>query len=462
MSPVSLAIRTITKAITSFHPASMPRLSRGHYRRELVVWLLLPVALGAAEGGVVGVLAKSAFEGTVRPATLSLAVAVLQGAPALANVVSFLWAALGHGRNKIRLIAALQVLMTLLVAMIALAPRSAAGLALLVVGTVGARMAWAGVVTLRSTVWRANYPRHARATLAGKLATVQAILMAGTAYAIGQGMNFSPEAFRVMYPVAAGVGLIGALVYSGMRMRGHRALIKAEQDGADSSISLVNPLQWRAILLGDRKFRRYMSCMFVFGAGNLMVGAPLILMLKDRFQFSESTSVAIMTTIPLLLMPLSIPLWSRLLDRVNILQFRAIHSWAFVASTATVLIAALTMQPWLLFLGASLKGLAFGGGVLAWNLGHHDFAPVEKASQYMGVHVTLTGIRGLLAPIVGVTLYETFEWLKPGAGAGVFAICLALTVIGAVWFVLMRRTLTGSGCDAQFEAGPPLQPPAAA
>ncbi len=461
MSPVSLAIRTVTKAIVSFHPASMPRLSRGHYRRELIVWSLLPVALGAAEGGVAGVLAKSAFEGTVRPATLSLAVAVLQGAPALANVVSFLWAALGHGRNKIRLIAALQILMTLLVGMIALAPRSGAGLGLLVIGTVGARMAWAGVVTLRSTVWRANYPRHARATLAGKLATVQAILMAGTAYAIGQAMNFNPEAFRVVYPVAAGIGFIGALAYSGMRMRGHRALIKAEQDGADSTISLVNPLQWRAILLSDHKFRRYMTCMFVFGAGNLMVGAPLILMLKDRFHFSESTSVAIMTTIPLLLMPLSIPLWSRLLDRVHILQFRAIHSWAFVTSTTTVLIAALTMQPWLLFLGASLKGLAFGGGVLAWNLGHHDFAPVEKASQYMGVHVTLTGIRGLLAPVIGVSLYETFEWLKPGAGAWVFAICLALTVIGAVWFVLMRRTLAGRGGDSQFEAGPPVQPPAA-
>ena len=62
-----------------------------------------------------------------------------------------------------------------------------------------------------------------------------------------------------------------------------------------------------------------------------------------------------MTTIPLLLLPLSIPLWSRLLARVHILQFRAVHSWAFVAATATVLIATLTMQPWLLFLGATLK-----------------------------------------------------------------------------------------------------------
>ena len=462
MSPVRLAINTIAKAITSFHPASMPRLSRGHYRRELAVWSLLPVALGAVEGGVTGVLAKNAFEGTVGPVALSLAVAVLQGAPALANIVSFLWAALGHGRNKIRLIATLQLLMTLMVAMIALAPRNGTGLLILVVGAVGARMSWAGVVTLRSTVWRANYPRHARATLAGKLATVQAILMAATAFAIGQAMNVNPEAFRIMYPAAAGIGLIGVVVYSGMRMRGHRAVIRAELDAKESSASLFNPLRWRALLLEDAKYRRYMTCMFVFGAGNLMVGAPLIIMLKDRFQFSESTSVAIMTTIPLLLMPLSIPLWSRLLDRVHILQFRAIHSWAFVASTATVLIAALTMQPWLLFLAASLKGFAFGGGVLAWNLGHHDFAPVEKASQYMGVHVTLTGIRGLLAPIVGVSVYEALEWLEPGAGAWVFAICLSLTIIGAVWFVLMRRTLAGRGVGADFEAGPPVQPPAAA
>ena len=440
----------------------MPLLSRVHYRRELIAWSLLPVALGAAEGGVAGVLAKSAFEGTVRPVTLSLAVAVLQGAPALANIVSFLWAAVGHGRHKIRLIAILQVLMTLLVAMIALAPRSSWGLGILVIGAVGARMSWAGVITLRSTVWRANYPRHARATLAGKLATVQAMLMAATAFGIGQAMNFDDQAFRIVYPAAAGIGLIGAIVYSGMRMRGHRALIRAEKAGSESTASLFNPLQWRAVLLADTKFRRYMTCMFIFGGGNLMVGAPLILMLKDRFQFNQSTSVAIMTTIPLLLMPLSIPLWSRLLDRVNILRFRAIHSWAFVCTTTTVLIAALTLQPWLLFVGAALKGVAFGGGVLAWNLGHHDFAPVEKTSQYMGLHVTLTGIRGMLAPIIGVSLYEALEWLTPGGGAWVFAFCLGITLIGAIWFVLMRRGLTGPGCDSEFEDGPPVQPPAAA
>jgi len=226
-------------------------------------------------------------------------------------------------------------------------------------------------------------------------------------------------------------------------------------------VKLFNPFVWRQILLDDTRFRRYMTCMFVFGSANLMVGAPLIIMLKDQFHLSQSKSVAIMTTIPLLLMPLSIPVWSRLLDRVNILQFRAYHSWAFVTSIAIVFTAAITMQPWLLFIAAVAKGIAFGGGVLAWNLGHHDFASIEKSSQYMGVHVTLTGIRGLLAPIIGVSLYQTLEWIRPGYGAIVFGLCLVGCMIGAIWFVRMRHDLDGPGCSSDFEAGPPIQPPAA-
>ena len=62
---------------------------------------------------------------------------------------------------------------------------------------------------------------------------------------------------------------------------------------------------------------------------------------------------------------------------------------------------------------------------------------------------------------IGVGLYETLEWLRPGAGAWSLAVCLGLTLTGAVWFVLMRRTLVGQGCEAEFEDGPPVQPPAA-
>jgi hypothetical protein len=102
-------------------------------------------------------------------------------------------------------------------------------------------------------------------------------------------------------------------------------------------------------------------------------------------------------------------------------------------------VAVVTGQAWLLFITAALVGIADAGGVLAWNLGHHDFAKDHNASQYMGVHVTLTGIRGLIAPFLGVGIYELQNHWHPGAGVWVFLPCLLLNASGAFGFVVMAR-----------------------
>ena len=211
----------------------------------------------------------------------------------------------------------------------------------------------------------------------------------------------------------------------------------------------------RQTLREDPHYRRYMTAMFVFGSGNLMVTAPLIIMLKDRFvMLNEGWQMFIAATIPLLIMPLSIPFWSRLLDRVHIVPFRAVHSWAFVTSIVLVLIGCLLTEPWIVVLAAITKGIAFGGGVLGWNLGHHDFTTVENASRYMGVHVSLTGLRGVTSPIIGVSVYQLLEWWRPGSGPLVFALCLGLSISGAIGFWMLARTMPR---DTHTIAPPPAR-----
>ncbi|MCH7602635.1 MAG: MFS transporter [Planctomycetes bacterium] len=461
MTPVETAIHSVSRVFGSFHPLSMPRLARGHYRREIVAWAGLALGMGAVEGAVGGVIAKNIFENTVSPAMLNFTVAILTGAPAFVNISSFIWTGLSLGRHKIRFLVGLQIAAMAFVALVAFAPLNSLGLLMLTVGLTGARMCWSGVVILRSTVWRANYPRYARAKMAGKIATVQILLMALTGLCIGFAIKDYPTSFRFIYPFVAVIGMAGAWVYLGMRMRGHRALLVAESNRDKGSLKSVNPLALLEILRNDRRYRRFQYCMFMFGLGNLMVTAPLVIMLKDRFTMNPLESVLIATTLPLLLMPVSIPVWSKLLDRVHIIEFRAIHSWSFVASIITMLLACVLDIPALLWVGAVLQGIAYGGGVLAWNLGHHDFAPVEKASQYMGVHVTLTGIRGLVALVVPVGVYELLEHLRPGSGGWVFAMCLFFCLCGTIGFILMRRSLAGPGHDSRFSDGPPVQPPVA-
>lgn len=448
------------RAVASLHPRSVPVLVRASYRHELAAWCLLPLALGAIEGGVVSVIAKSVFAGSVPPRALNLAVAVLAGASAFTNVFSFLFTALNHGRPKVRFVVFLQVALSACLVLAAAAPRSPPGLVLFTACVVVARTFWTGVVTIRSTVWRANYPRHARARMAGRLTAVQALAMTLSGLAVGIAMKSDDDAFRLLFPVLAAAGFAGAWTYSAVRMRGQRALLRAERSDGGASVHL-RPRALRRVLLEDGPFGRYMAAMFVFGSGNLMLTAPLVILLRDRFRMDALPAILIVSAIPTLLMPLTIPLWSRMFDRAHVVRFRAYHAWWFVGANALFLAATLAGQAALLWPGAVAKGVAFGGGVLGWNLGHHDFAPPQRASLYMAVHVTLTGIRGLLAPIIGVSLYELLESLRGGAGGWVLALCLALNLAGAIWFVAMREGVAGPGAAAPPPDGPtvPAPPP---
>ena len=95
-------------------------------------------------------------------------------------------------------------------------------------------------------------------------------------------------------------------------------------------------------------------------------------------------------------------------------------------------------QP-LLWTGAVLLGAAQAGANLGWNLGHNDFASVGRAQHYMGVHVTLTGLRGGVAPPLGVLAYMGLEASRAGAGEFALLLPLALTFVGLLGFKRMQR-----------------------
>jgi hypothetical protein len=86
-------------------------------------------------------------------------------------------------------------------------------------------------------------------------------------------------------------------------------------------------------------------------------------------------------------------------------EFRAKHSWLWVVSQGVMGAGTLLGSVFWIGFGRVVFGIARGGGNLAWSLGHNDFAHPERAGLYMGVHATLTGLRGVFAPFLGMLLY---------------------------------------------------------
>jgi hypothetical protein len=415
-------------------------------RRELLPWALLGLTLGMVEGATAAVLLKHRFQGGADPFAVNLAVGLVSGAPALSNVLSFVWANLAHARSRVRLVVALQAAFAVAVGVVGLAPAATGGLLLTLGSVLAARMLWSGIVTIRSSIWIANYPRHLLARFTGRIVVASSLTMAAGAAATALALGDAGLDPRWLYAGAALAGLAGAWLFRATRVRREYRLLGAEQAevarGDAFSLRML-----RQILRDDRDYREYMFWMGLYGGGNLMLTSQLVVVLTERLAMPPGRQIAMLAVLPLVALPLFVPLWARLFDGSHVVAYRARQAWVQFAAVAILCGGAFADLEWLLWTGAAVLGVALAGSNLGWSLGHNDFASPGRAQHYMGVHVTLTGLRGMLAPPLGIAAYQGLEALAAGAGRWSLLLPLAGTAAGAAGFGRMRRRLGTQGAS---------------
>jgi hypothetical protein len=416
---------------------ALPFMSRPHAGLELRVWALMAVPMGVLASGVSGVLVNTVFSGSARAWALSAAVALATGSGPLANMSSVVWSHWSRGKDKIRAATALQAGLALSLLLAAAAPLNTAGLALLIGAVLLAQVLWCGIITIRASIWRANYGREARTTFAARSQIFVSLIMAAVGAGAGAILDFDAALFRGLYAAIGLTAFASLLALRRVRVRRQRQLLAAETQHPDDAG--FRPAAFVAILRHDALYRTYLTWMMVLGSGNLMLIAPLILVLDDRFGMPKFSQVLLTASLPMALVPAAIPFWARTLARRHVIGLRAVNSRLYAAASLCVVIGAVQGFVPLLWLGSALLGIGAGGGTLGWNLGHNDFAPPERVAEYLGLHVTLTGIRGLIAPLVGVALYNALEHRHPGAGVWSLALPAALTTTGSLGFNLLSR-----------------------
>ena len=418
----------------------MARTAEAAFRRELAPWTLLGLTLGLVEGATAAVLIKKTFADAADPWLVNLAVAFVSGAPALSNVVSFVWANLAHGRARIRLMVGLQAAFAVLVGLLGLAPRALGGLAMAVASILIARVIWTGILTVRAAVWSANYPRQAMGRYTGRIVIVSSLAVAFAAALAAWTLDKGKIDSRWLFGGGAAAGLLAAWLYRAARVRREFALL-AEENAAVGRREPFSLGMLFEILRKDAHFREYMFWMGIYGGGNLMLTSQLVVIFSEHLHLSPGLQIALLSVIPLGTLPLFVPFWARLFDQGHIVEYRARQGWSLVLA-----VVALSLGTWfhfmpLLWIGALLMGLAYAGANLGWNLGHNDFASLGRAQHYMGVHVTLTGVRGAIGPPAGIVIYQWLESWRQGSGMFSLVLPVVFITAGALGFSHMRRAM---------------------
>jgi hypothetical protein len=475
--PLTFFQHISTFLFNGISPRSQPLMARQSYAHELQHAMSYPVAMAMLEGAVVSVLAEITFDVT------DTAFAAIVAAPMFANLTSFFWARASRGKRKVPMLVALQLGILAIVATIAMLPTDGFGPHLLPWLVIAGRSMNAGIVTIRSTVWRLNYPSHVRGQITGNLVRINMLIMIAPPLIGFATLDIWPNAFRVFYPASLLFGVFGAYTYSRIRLRHERELLLHENkiketylptavfqptsgDGIEVDDDFANASQagnlaenekqsatvW-TVLKTDRLFRQYLIWQFIAGMSNMMgetVIYKVIVEFLSEYETKNLISILLTHSIPILLAVITLSMWARLLDRVHIVHFRSRQSVFWITNQSLNWIGTTFFILPVLFVARLSQGFTRGGGMLAWHVGHNDFSHKHHSALYMGIHVTLTGVRGFIAPFLGVWLYK--GWTSQsiggiqlpafdGIGYHVFGVTTTLAIIASIGFFLLKQKI---------------------
>lgn len=438
----------------------LPLLTRRNYRYEFQHMLLWAVVLGAVEGEGASVVAKKTFSGS------DLLVTVVWQIPNAVFVLNILWGVLLRGRRRLPAYATLVVASVAILATVCLIPSDpvwggwifATQLALV-------NFFVSGIVVLRASLWRANYPRTHRARISGRITTIRTLVTLLCVGALGMLFDLHSQLYRVVYAAVALVGLASLYPLMRMRVRGEkgerrrvRSQLAAARRGGGGRGVLGGLREMIGILRSDRVFATYMVGQFLIGTSNYFTGPLINMTVAGDLGFGYLMSAVLLVQLPAVMQLLAIRWWAPYYDRVGLLRYRVVNTLFWTGTMVVLCLAMLLLsQPALavrhvgigvLVIARLMHGVCTGGGTIAWNLGHLQYAPEHQTELYMAVHVMLTGVRGLVMPVLGFLAYQRLGW-------GAYLIALAIALAAHAVFRMVERLeirLTNAAKSAVVEA----------
>jgi len=258
--------------------------------------------------------------------------------------------------------------------------------------------------------------------------------------------GFQPSAYWALYAVVGFTLLFSTMSYAKIPIS--RKNVFAREEKVHPYRAFMNGLK---IFLADKRFFLFQCGFALAGTANHMAIVYVPEVLKEEIHASPQAIGLICAVIPAILMTASSPFWGRYLDTTNPMTGRAVFNLMQGIAFGFHAYGGFSHQVWPFVVGAIIHSIANGGSTINWLTGSLYFAKTENISLYNALHVGLTGVRGFLAPLIGLYLIsDNALVLGPGLvlkglnlGSGLFWVATVLSLTGAA--VMFLQGLTDPG-----------------
>jgi MFS family permease len=265
------------------------------------------------------------------------------------------------------------------------------------------------MMPLMNMMLKQNYAPENFGRLYSKVATVNKLLVVLATFGIGSLLDNYSYSFRFIYPVSALLSIIGGYVFLKIPYRDRskderRNLMQSVKASFSGMVSVIK---------SNRPYRDF-EIGFMFYGFSFMIAFPVMTIFFDGVLGLNYSSVAFYKNQATLLSLAILPFMGGYIGRTDPRKF-AITT--FLSLFFFLIFLGLTefWDPFIELFGLKLYyslliahtflAVFFAMMLLLWNIGSAYFCHGDDVSTYQSIHISLTGVRGSIAPLIGVGLY---------------------------------------------------------
>ena len=254
--------------------------------------------------------------------------------------------------------------------------------------------------------WRQNISETARSKLWGITVTLSTVISMATAYLTGVLYDIDPMSFRWVLAAAALLAMLGTTVLAFSPGRGQYKLATPKVPYSFRSLVIQPVRSFYELIRHDRWFASFEKVFMIYGFAVMMLFPLMPLYIADVAKMSYEQAGITLGVLGQIGVIVCSPIWGMLMDKLGPIRTCSIVFGLLMLYPAFLLLGmlpglSLSGIHWFVYLGHVLFGVAMSGVSVVWSLGPMTFAGGKDPSPYAGAHVTITGLRGCVFPMVG-------------------------------------------------------------
>ena len=257
---------------------------------------------------------------------------------------------------------------------------------------------------------KSNYNQKTMGKTYGYLMSINKIFAMISTYLLGKTMDINNKSFIFIFAM---VGILAFFSATTLLLIPFDNWQNEKKNKEKRDLFLIPTLI--NVFKKNNKFFIYEIAFFIYGGGFMVVLPSIPVLLVDKLKFTYtiiSTGQGVVAAIATIIF---IPLFGKIFDKKNPIYLGKFIFFLLTFYPLTLLLSAFTphsITKYISYIAFFIFGTAMAGVTIIWNIGPITFAKnYKEISQLTSVHITMTGIRGLIMPILGYLMLKASIYL---------------------------------------------------